>query len=246
MLINNRLNAFLYSSLVITLLWYAAFLTLKLPIVPSPIVVYKNVLQIFSSKIAIHVLYSLYRISSGLGVSILIGVPIGFLMGYYNKADKLLAPLLYFTYPIPKLALLPIIMLLFGLGERSKIIMIVLIIVFQIIITARDAVREIPKEAYHSLLSLGGSKLQVFREIIFPATLSEVITSIRLALGTAISILFFTETFGTEHGMGFLIMDSWMRVNYIEMYSAIVVLSILGLLIFTLIDIIERRICSWR
>lgn len=246
MLVNNRLKACLYSSLVITLLWYAAYLLLKLPIVPSPIVVYMKIFNIFKSKIAIHVLYSLCRIIGGLCISMLIGIPIGFLMGYYNKADKILSPLLYFTYPIPKLALLPIVMLLFGLGESSKIILIVLIIVFQIIITARDAVREIPQETYYSVISLGGSRFQIFNEIILPASLSEIITSIRLSLGTAVSVLFFTETFGTEHGMGYLIMDSWMRVNYIEMYSAIVVLSILGLLLFTVIDILEQLLCSWR
>lgn len=246
MLVNNKLRACLYSSIFITALWYAAFLILKLPIIPSPIVVYVNIFLIFKSKIAVHVLHSLYRIMAGLGISMLVGLPIGFLMGYYNKVDKLLSPLLYFTYPIPKLALLPIVMLLFGLGESSKIIMIVLIIIFQIIITARDAVKEIPKETYYSLVSLGGSRFQIFREIIFPASLAEVLTSIRLALGTAVSILFFTETFGTERGMGYLIMDSWMRVNYIEMYSAIVVLSILGLMLFTIIDALEQLLCSWR
>lgn len=246
MLIKNKLKLCLYSSLVITILWYFAFIILKLPIVPSPVVVYLNIIHIFASKIAIHVLYSLCRIIIGLGISMLIGVPIGFLMGYFNKVDKILSPLLYFTYPVPKLALLPIVMLLFGLGESSKIIMIVLIIIFQIIITARDAVKGIPNESYYSLLSLGGSKLQIFKEIIFPASLSEIITSVRLALGTAVSVLFFTETFGTEHGMGYLIMDSWMRVNYIEMYSAIVVLSIIGLMMFILIDILEQHICSWR
>jgi NitT/TauT family transport system permease protein len=144
------------------------------------------------------------------------------------------------------MALLPIVMLLFGLGEGSKIIMIFLIVVFQIIITARDAVREIPKEAYYSLDSLGANRLQIFREIIAPASLSEVITATRLSIGTAISVLFFTETYGTRYGMGYLIMDSWMRVNYVEMYSSIVVLSIMGLLIFSIIDIIEGYVCAWR
>jgi NitT/TauT family transport system permease protein len=147
---------------------------------------------------------------------------------------------------VPKLALLPIIMLLFGLGETSKLIMIVLIIVFQIIITSRDAVKGIPTEIFRSLQSLGASRRQIFTEIIIPAALPEVLTATRLALGTAVSILFFTETFGTEYGMGYFVMDSWMRVNYLEMYAGIVVLSFMGFCIFSLIDITEKYICSWR
>ena len=201
---------------------------IQIPIIPSPLAVFENIMEIFEAKMEIHVLYSLGRILAGIGISILVGVPLGFLMGYFEPVDKVLSPLVYFTYPVPKLALLPIVMLLFGLGEISKLIMIVLIIVFQIIITSRDAVKSIPPETFRSLQSLGASRSQMFTEIIFPASLPEVLTATRLALGTAVSILFFTETFGTEYGMGYFIMDAWMRVNYLDMYAGIVVLSFMG------------------
>jgi len=183
---------------------------------------------------------------AGIAIAILLGLPLGFLMGYFEKVDKLLSPLVYFTYPVPKLALLPIVMLLFGLGETSKLIMIVIIIVFQIIITARDAVKDIPPEIFRSLNSLGASKLQMLSQIILPASLAEVLTSIRLALGTAVSVLFFTETYGTEYGMGYFIMDAWLRVNYLDMYAGIVVLSLMGFCLFIAIDIAEKYLCSWR
>lgn len=246
MLFIKKIKAYLYGFIIITVLWYIAFFNIQLPIVPSPLKIYTKIIEIFSNTIAIHVLYSLARIFGGIFVSLIIGVPIGYLMGYYKSIDKLLSPLIYFTYPVPKMALLPIVMLIFGLGESSKIIMLVMIVIFQIIITARDSVKAIPKETYHSLYSLGASKLQIFREIVFPASFSEIITSTRLALGTAVSILFFTETYGTRFGMGYFIMDSWMRVNYVEMYCGIVVLSIMGVLIFAVIDILESYVCAWR
>lgn len=236
----------LYGFVLLIILWYILSLMLSLPIIPSPFAVFISVAKIFKAKIAIHVLYSLDRILKGIAISILIGVPVGFLMGYFEKIDKILSPLMYFAYPVPKIALLPIIMVLFGLGEASKLIMIVLIIIFQIIIASRDAVKDIPKETFHSLQSLGANKLQIFTEIIVPASLSEILTASRLALGTAISILFFTETFGTEYGMGYFIMDSWMRVNYLDMYSGIIVLSFIGFCLFISIDIAENHICSWR
>lgn len=242
----EKIKTYLYSFIAITVLWHAASLAVKLPIVPSPIVIYTEIFRIFQESIAVHALYSIGRILLGVFVSLVLGVLLGYLMGYFERVDKLLSPLVYFTYPVPKMALLPIVMLLLGLGELSKIIMLVLIVIFQIIIAARDAVKAIPKEAYHSLQSLGASRLQIFREIVAPASFSEIITSIRLALGTAVSILFFTETYGTEYGMGFYIMDSWMRVDYIEMYAGIVVLSIIGVSIFILVDIIDSYFCSWR
>ena len=236
----------LYSFIVVIVLWWAVAGILSLPIVPSPYKVFINIIDIFKSKMEIHVMYSLGRILAGIAISILVGVPLGFLMGYFNKADKILSPLIYFTYPVPKLALLPVVMLLFGLGEVSKLLMIILIIIFQIIISSRDAVKSIPEETFRSLQSLGASKLQTFTEIILPASLPEVLTATRLALGTAVSILFFTETFGTEYGMGYFIMDSWMRVNYLDMYAGIVILSFMGFCIFTAIDVAEGYVCSWR
>jgi NitT/TauT family transport system permease protein len=236
----------LYSLVLVILLWQALSWLLKLPIIPSPFAVIINIIYIFSAKMQIHLLYSLGRIMGGIALSILLGVPLGFLMGYFHKADKLLSPLIYFTYPVPKIALLPIIMLLFGLGEASKLIMIILIVIFQIIITSRDAVRGIPEEIFRSLRSLGASRVQIFREVIIPASMADVLTAARLALGTAVSILFFTETFGTQYGMGYFIMDAWMRVNYLDMYAGIVILSLMGFCLFTVIDVLERHISSWR
>ncbi len=246
MLSQNKWLGALYSMVLVFVIWQALSVILNLPIVPSPLRVFQTISAIILTKMEIHVLYSLGRIIAGIAVSILVGVPLGLWMGSSEKADQVLSPLIYFTYPVPKIALLPIVMLLFGLGESSKLIMIVLIIVFQIIITSRDAVKNIPPEIFRSLQSLGANRLQMFTEIILPASLPDVLTATRLALGTAVSILFFTETFGTEYGMGYFIMDSWMRVNYLEMYAGIVVLSLLGFILFMAIDLAERVVSRGR
>ncbi|MDR3237080.1 MAG: ABC transporter permease [Spirochaetia bacterium] len=236
----------LYSALVVIILWEILSLIIDRPIVPSPQSVFVNLIKIFRPRIEIHLLCSLGRITAGIAVSILLGVPLGYLMGYYPRVDKALSPLIYFTYPVPKLALLPVVMLLFGLGEASKLIMIIMIIVFQIVITSRDAVKDIPEETFRSLRSLGASRAQKLTEVLIPASLPEILTASRIALGTAVSILFFTETFGTQYGMGYFIMDAWMRVNYLEMYAGIVTLSLMGFIIFAVIDFLESIICSWR
>ena len=158
----------------------------------------------------------------------------------------MLAPLVYLTYPVPKIALLPILMLLAGVGELAKILMIFLIIVFQVVIAVRDAIKAIPGEMYYPLYSLGASRWQSVREVIFHATWPKFLTAVRVAMATAVSVLFFTETFGTQYGMGYFIMDAWLRVNYLEMYAGIVVLSAIGLLLFGLLDALEYLTCRWQ
>ncbi|GHT71969.1 ABC transporter permease [Bacteroidia bacterium] len=193
----------------------------------------------------VHIIASACRILEGLFIALLIAVPIGLTLANYPKINKICSPLLYFTYPVPKLALLPIVMLLLGIGEAAKITMIVLILVFQLIVSIRDAASHIPREDFHVLISLGASKRQMLRWITLPAILPETLTAIRVAIGTAASVLFFTETFGTDKGMGFYIVDSWMRLAYKEMYTGILCLSLLGFILFFTIDILEKRVCKW-
>lgn len=226
--------------------WYIIAKIIHLPIVPSPFLVLENLVDIFMKYIAIHGFYSLGRMVAGLVFAVIVGVPIGMCMGYFPKCDRILAPLVYLTYPVPKIALLPILMLLCGLGELAKVLMIFLIIVFQVIVSVRDGVKSIPKETYYPLYSLGASFWDVFSEILLAASMPKFLSSIRVAMATSISVLFFTETFGTQYGMGYFIMDAWLRVNYLEMYSGIIVLSIIGMILFGIIDFFEKKICHWQ
>lgn len=240
------LRSYLLGALFLLAAWWVIALIMELPIVPTPDRVFIKLAAVFREFIAIHAVYSLWRIVAGLLLAVLIGYPLGLAMGYSRRADRLFAPLVYLTYPVPKIALLPILMLLAGVGELSKIIMMFLIIVFQVVIAVRDGIRAIPVETYYPLYSLGASFRQVFTNVIFPASLPKFITAVRVAMATAVSVLFFTETFGTQYGMGYFIMDAWLRVNYLEMYAGIVVLSLMGLLLFGIIDLIEYTACRWQ
>lgn len=237
---------YLAAAVFLTIVWWIASEIVQLPIIPSPLLVAENMSDIFMDYIAIHSIYSLWRIAAGLLLAVVVGLPLGVIMGYFPKWDRFLSPLVYLTYPIPKIALLPILMLLFGVGESSKIIMIFLIILFQVVVAVRDGIRAIPRETLYPMYSLGAGFKDIFFEVLWPASLPKFITAIRVALATAISVLFFTETFGTRYGMGYFIMDAWLRVNYLEMYSGIVVLSLIGLVLFTTIDLIEQHACHWQ
>ena len=146
---------YLAAAVFLTIVWWIASEIVQLPIIPSPLLVAENMSDIFMDYIAIHSIYSLWRIASGLLLAVVVGLPLGVIMGYFSKWDRFLSPLVYLTYPIPKIALLPILMLLFGVGESSKIIMIFLIILFQVVVAVRDGIRSIPRETLYPLYSLG-------------------------------------------------------------------------------------------
>ena len=238
--------SFLQGFLVINIVWWIGSIIVNSRALPSPLKIYASLPNLLKNDFYLNVLASMNRLIIGLIISLVIGLIIGLLMGYSKKINKILNPVVYFTYPIPKTALLPVVMILFGLGDSSKITIIVLITVFQVIVSVRDAVINIENQLYNPLRSLGANKMQLFTNVTFPAILSELLTNIRLSVGTALSVLFFAEGYGTTVGLGYYIQDAWTRIDYISMYGAILILSILGVVLFLLIDLIEDKFCKWK
>lgn len=241
-----RSIVFLGALLFLLALWQLASLIFQKTVLPSPITVFQQLPLLFEKNMAVHLLASLYRISVGMGLAVLLGFLLGLLMGSLPKWQSFFSPLVYLTYPIPKMALLPIVMLLGGLGDLSKIIMIILIVTPQVLVAVRDAVAEIPPHYYDVYRCIGASRGRLFRKITLPACLPAIFSTSRVSLGTAISILFFTENYGTEFGMGYFIMDAWMRMDYPAMYGSILLLSLLGLVLFILLDLLANRVMPWR
>lgn len=225
--------------------WWLFAIVLQNKALPNPIDVYKVFPVALSDGMLTHSLASFQRVILGTSISLLIALVFGVLSGLNKMADKLLNPLLYLSYPIPKLALLPIVMILFGIGETTKVIMIILIIVFQLTISIRDSVRNINKENFYVLTSLRASRVQHIKHVVLPGILPDMLSALRVTVGIATSVLFVTETFGTDKGLGFYIVDAWMRIDYLTMYSGIVMISIIGFLLFLLIDLADAAFCKW-
>lgn len=243
---SHHLLRLLFVFLSMNVVWYIAYLLINHPILPSPLDVYSSMGHLDGKEIWLHAWYSLFRIFVGLLLALTIGLFIGLLMGRSRTWNKLLDPVVYLTYPIPKIALLPVVMLFFGLGETSKILMIMLILLFQVIISVRDGVKAIPDSTYDVLTSIGASRTEKFWHVTLPGALSVILSTIRISLGTAISVLFFTEIYGTEHGMGYFIMDAWLRMDYTEMYAGIMMFSVVGFVLFLLVDYLDFRFMKWR
>jgi len=242
---SDKIKGFTYGFLLLHLLWLFGHYTVNARVIPSPFIVYTNMDAAFWSDMIQHISQSLWRLFLGITVSMIIGLVLGLLMAQSKIVGKLLNPFIYFIYPIPKMAFLPVVMILFGLGNPTIITMIILIIVFQIIINVRDGIGSIPEENYQILLVLGASKWQLFKDVTFPAALSHILSSARVALGTATAILFITENSGIRYGVGHFIFNAQSRVNWVDVFSGIIVLSIIAFILFLIIDILDAVFMKW-
>ncbi len=235
----------IYSLIVIFVGWFILSVTIDSAIIPAPTAVFKVLADNLFSEIIPHLSMSLYRIAAAVISSLIVGVTIGIISGMHKTIDRFFAPLIYLLYPIPKIAFLPVFMLLFGLGDLSKIILVFVIVIFQIIVTTRDGVKNIDNKYFASARSLGMNRFDIYRHLVFPAVLPGILTALRITIGTSIAVLFFAENFAVRLGIGYYIMNSWSMVNYLKMYSGIIAVSFLGLALFKLIDILEKKYCSW-
>lgn len=232
--------------LVIMIFWYILAIYVKNNMLPTPWEAVKEFFVIFRSIIWVHFYVSAYRVVTSLIISAACAVPLGLVLGRKPEIDKYIAPIVYIVYPIPKIVFLPIVFLLFGLGDFPKIFMIWLIVFFQILVTARDAAKAVPMPNIYSMKSLGASEWQIYYHVIWPASLPKILTSLRISLGTAIAVLFFVESFATTEGLGYFIMDSWSTASYSQMFAGIIAMSILGMVLYIILDFIESKWCKWQ
>ena len=156
------------------------------------------------------------------------------------------SPVLYILYPLPKIVLLPILLVLLGLADAPKIALISLTVFFQVVVVMRDAAKAIPQATLLSVRSLGASRWDEWRHVVLPATLPELFTTLRVSSAVAIAVLFFAEAIAGSTGLGYFIMESWAMVNYPRMFAGIIALGALGVLIYELFDLLERRSTRWR
>jgi NitT/TauT family transport system permease protein len=124
--------------------------------------------------------------------------------------------------------------------------MITLILSFQVLVTTRDGVKHLPATYIDSIRAMGASGPQIIREVYIPAALPAGFTALRINSGVSIAVLFFVESFATSTGLGYMIMDAWGRMDYEGMFAGIFGMSLLGVLLFEGVNLLEKRICRWK
>lgn len=226
------------------ILWEILYLLLNTHTIPAPLDTIRYMLTV-PDKLLLHSSASLLRILTAISISLMVGVPAGVLIGVNKACNRILSPLLYFIYPIPKVAFLPVFMLLFGLGNTSKIILIIWIIIFQIVLSIRDGVGQISPIYFKVMDSFCVTVGQKYRYLILPAILPQIFSGLRISIGISLASLFFAENYATNYGIGYYILSAWTKMNYVEMFGGILALGFLGIIMFWLLDSLEEVCVPW-
>lgn len=235
------------AALFLCALWWIAAALLQKPFLPSPSLAFERFAQnLRSGTFLLHVIASARRVFLALLIAGPLAWLLGILAGRVRLFDNFFAPLVYLLHPLPKVAFLPILMLFLGLGDASKVALMGLVIFGQLFVTGRDASKSIPSALIDSVRVLGFPRMAIVRLVIAPSTAPSLMSALRVSLGTSIAVLFLSETFASVDGLGWYIMDAWSRIDYPDMYAAILALSLFGLILYLVIDAIEAYLLRWR
>jgi len=241
----TRIKHYVFTGIFIVLAWLGLS-EISGPVIPTPYATITTFIHLLRHGMLEHMAISLYRILASLMIAFCVGVPAGLILGQEQKADNLFSFMILLLYPVPKIVFLPVLLMLLGLSDLPRILLISIIVFFHMVVTARDASKNIPYQSLDSIKSLGGGKSDIYMHVVIPACMPQIFTALRISLGTALSVLFFTETFATTRGIGYFIMDAWTRVDYNELFAGILGMSLNGLLLFALVELMEKNICRWK
>ncbi|MEV4489649.1 ABC transporter permease [Micromonospora coxensis] len=199
-----------------------------------------------SGQLADHVGASLTRSLTGLGLAVLTAIPLGLLIGWYRPLADLLSPLLEVFRNTAALALLPVFVLILGLGETSKIALVLYACSWPILLNTIAGVKGVDPLLVRSARSMGLDHLRLFRTVILPAAVPTVFTGVRLAGAYSILVLVAAEMVGAKAGLGYLVNYAQYNFAIPDMYAGIITISAIGLVVNQLLVTVERRFSTWR
>lgn len=202
--------------------------------------------MILSGELLTHVNASLVRIAIGFLLGSIPGIILGVIMGLSRIVRAGLNPMIAATYPIPKIAILPLILLIFGLGEQSKYVIVAIGTFYFTLINTMAGVMNIDKIYLDVGKNFGASRLNIWRTVALPGALPMIFAGVKLGWGVALLLIVAAEFVGAKSGIGFLIWNSWQVFSIEQMFVGLIVISALGFISFTLLDEIEKVVVPWR
>ena len=237
------------SPIVLLLIWEALVRIglLDARFFPAPSSVIQELWTMVSSGIIFkHLGYTLSRVAMGFLIGAIPAVLLGIVMGLSPAIRAFLQPAIYSIYPIPKVALFPLFMLIFGLGEASKWAIVAVAVFFQVLISTLAGVVNIDRVYLDVAADFRASRWQAYRTIALPGALPFIFTGFQLGVGVALIVVVIAENFGTEWGLGYVVWHAWQVFEVREMYVGLIVIALVGYLSQLLVQRVERLVIPWR
>ncbi len=247
-----RLTRIVPPVLVIVLLvavWWIVIARSDNPIFPTPLQVATGAWELAKDgSLLEHIKASLFRVAIGFGLAFLVAVPLGLWMGWVSGAYNTLNPLFQMLRPISPIAWIPIAILWFGVGDVSPIFLIFISSVFPMMVQTTAGVRTIDRRYLRAAANFGVSRRVLFRRVVIPAVLPEIIIGMRIGIGVAWLVVVAAEMIALRSGLGYLIMDSRNAGNrYDLVIASMIIIGVIGLLLDGATRLLERmKTVKWR
>jgi NitT/TauT family transport system permease protein len=214
---------------------------------PPPTVIIVTLAQmLISGALLLDLGYTLFRLSVGLLLGGSLGLALGLLMGWSRTIRTLAEPAVAAAHPLPKVALLPLALIIFGIGEQSKIALIALAAFFPLLINSMAGVQQIDSLTWDVAHHYGARGGVLFRRVIWPASLPLVLVGLQLALNAALLVTVAVELVTAQQGLGATIWLAWQTLRIEELYATLVVIGLLGLGSNVALDMLARRLIPWQ
>jgi ABC-type nitrate/sulfonate/bicarbonate transport system permease component len=237
------------SPIALLLLWECAARTgmIDTRFFPAPSSIFKALVTLAGTgELWRHMSASLQRLALGFLVGGIPALILGIIMGLNRAVYAVFEPLIAATYPIPKSSILPLVLLIFGLGEGSKIFMVAVGVFFPVAINATAGVHEINKIYLDVGRNFRASRWNTFRTIALPGALPFIMTGIKLGVGMGLVLISIAEMMGAKSGLGYMIWAAWETFSVEQMYVGLFVIAIIGFVLSLTLNEIEKRVVPWK
>jgi NitT/TauT family transport system permease protein len=237
------------SPLALIALWQIAVVSgfLDYRFVPAPLqIVGTFVSMVASGELFGHIAISLGRVAGGYVLGVGVGILIGLTMGIFRPVRAAVTPIVAALFPIPKLAILPILILFFGLGELSKVLVIAIGVFFISVINTVSGVVNIERIYIDVARNLGVSGRSFYRHVAIPGALPAIVTGGKVSMSVALLLIVAAEFVGASSGIGYLIWSSWENFSLDRMFVGLVTLAAIGYTFTMGLEFLETRILPWK
>jgi NitT/TauT family transport system permease protein len=229
--------------------WWAVVVYTESPIFPTPWQVLTGAWELaLDGSLWEHITASLFRVGAGFGLALLLAVPLGLWMGWVAGAYRTFNPIFQMLRPISPIAWIPLAILWFGVGDLSPIFLIFIASVFPMIVQTTAGVHTIERRYLRAAANFGVSRSVLFRQVVIPAVLPEIIVGMRIGIGVAWLVVVAAEMIALRSGLGYMIMDSRNAGNRYDLVIAgMILIGLIGLLLDGATRLLERlKIVKWR
>ena len=215
-------------------------------LVPTPDMVASRFLELGRDRLPFDVLASLRRVSIGVLTGTALAVPIGFVLGWYRGIRALVDPLINFFRALPPIALIPLIIVYFGVDELAKIVILLYASFFAGVIVMYEGISQISPIYFRVARTLGANDGEIFRKVVIPVAVPHILTSLRVALGVAWATLVASELIAAQQGLGALIQNAGSFFQLDIIYVGIICIGFIALLMDLGLRAIARRLVNWQ